>query len=455
MSLVDGLRARDAVQVSPNPRARRAHRWGGYAAQLSLLAVVYYLGARLGGLQEVTAAPVTPMWPPTGVAVLALLTGGPRLWPGITLGSLLVNLTDAPLTWWNLVICVVGTGGPLLAYYLLRRADLQLELDRTRDALALVFVGAFAGMLPGSLLGSGSLLLAGVITPAEWLPTWAVWWTGEAMGVLVLVPFGLAMRGLGPLGERWRATTGRRALEAAALIVTTVGLMMVTSGTKARLMFLIFPLLIWGALRFQHRGAAPCALIATVFASRAAVLSAGPFAGLENAQQNMLGLQAYNGTVALTGLVLAAVIAERDAGRVAIERTVEQLSAVVTSYQPLRLSGGIADERRDGRGVRGGRSGGGSGSGRSDRAGLTGGNGQAGPAVGNGGAVLPGQAGAPGQTRNPGQAGASGQTGNPGQTDVPGQPGPADGSDRAGSPADRPGEGGRSDRAGRPGLDGR
>jgi integral membrane sensor domain MASE1 len=303
-----------------------------------LVAAGYYLGARLGLLQALVNDQVTPLWPPTGVAVLALVLGGLRMWPGVAVGAFAVNatLTDIGST---LLISAGNTLGPVVAYLLLRRAGFRQEMDRTRDALTLVFLGAFVAMAVSATIGSGTLLLTGVIDGAGFWSTWAVWWTGDALGVLVLVPIALAFRTL-----RLRNHPARRWMEAAALLVSTTVVMAVATTHDLRLMYLVFPFLIWAALRFQHLGTAPCALIATTLAARGAAMSSGPFAGLDLFVR-MVTLQAFNATTVLTALLLSAVIAERNAAQQAIERTVAQLADVVQQYQPLLL-GNVEPPRR-------------------------------------------------------------------------------------------------------------
>ncbi|MBB5804376.1 integral membrane sensor domain MASE1 [Saccharothrix ecbatanensis] len=310
------------MQLSP--------RLGRYALHLLLVAAGYYLGARLGLLQALVNDQVTPLWPPTGVAVLALVLGGLRMWPGVAVGAFAVNatLTDIGST---VLISAGNTLGPVVAYLLLSRAGFRQEMDRTRDALTLVFLGAFVAMAVSATIGSGTLLLTGVIDGAGFWSTWAVWWTGDALGVLVLVPIALAFRTL-----RLRNHPARRWMEAAALLVSTTVVMAVATTHDLRLMYLVFPFLIWAALRFQHLGTAPCALIATTLAARGAAMSSGPFAGLDLFVR-MVTLQAFNATTVLTALLLSAVIAERNAARQAIERTVAQLADVVQQYQPLLL----------------------------------------------------------------------------------------------------------------------
>ncbi|WP_238412974.1 MASE1 domain-containing protein [Saccharothrix deserti] len=311
------------MQLSP--------RLGRYALHVLVVAACYYLGARLGLVQALVNEQVTPLWPPTGIAVLALALGGLRLWPGIAVGAFTVNasLSDIGAT---VLISAGNTLGPVVAYLLLKRVGFRLKMDRTRDALSLVLLGAFAAMAVSATIGAGALLLTGVIDGALFWSTWTVWWTGDALGVLVFVPIVLAFRSLRPRDRpvRWW-------LEWAALLVSTTVVMAFATTNDIRLMYLVFPFLIWAALRFQHLGTAPCTLIATTLAARGAAMSTGPFADLELLVR-MVTLQAFNATAVLTALLLSAVIAERNAAQEAIERTVAQLADVVSQYQPLLLS---------------------------------------------------------------------------------------------------------------------
>ncbi len=320
-----GRPPRSHPPTPPPPRttARRT------AVMTLAVAAVYYAGAQLGLLQELVRGQVTPLWPPTGIALACLLLLGPRSWPGITLGALAVNAPIGPAPLAVLAIVAGNTLAPLCAYLLLRRAGFRTELNRLRDALALVFLGALAGMLISSTLGTAVLVLADALPASAFWPTWSVWWTGDAMGVLVVTPLLLAARrarlphGVSPY--RW--------LEASALLLGTAGVMLVATRSAGSLLFLVFPFLIWAALRFQLPGAAPCSLIVTVLASQATAEGVGPFAGHSLLTQ-MVTLQAFNGSTTLTALLLAAIIAERDHTRRQIEQVCVQLAETVVRLTP-------------------------------------------------------------------------------------------------------------------------
>src|SRR5438552_18709339 len=158
-------------------------------AGMLLLSAAYY-GTAVPSLHlALVRRQVTPIWPPTGIALVALLLFGRRLWPGITLGAFLVNLPISPSPVIALGIAAGNTLAPLFAATLLRKARFRPQLDRLRDAMAIVLLGALLGMTVSATGGTATLVLSGTIPRAAFLPTWSVWWAGDAMGVLIVAPF--------------------------------------------------------------------------------------------------------------------------------------------------------------------------------------------------------------------------------------------------------------------------
>src|SRR5204863_3864330 len=115
---------------------------------------------------------VTPIWPPTGIALVALLLFGRRLWPGILLGAFLVNAPISPSPLVAAGIAAGNTLAPLLAATLLQRAGFRPELDRLRDAVAIVLLAALLGMAVSATGGPATLALSGSIRPRAFWPPW-------------------------------------------------------------------------------------------------------------------------------------------------------------------------------------------------------------------------------------------------------------------------------------------
>jgi serine phosphatase RsbU (regulator of sigma subunit)/integral membrane sensor domain MASE1/anti-sigma regulatory factor (Ser/Thr protein kinase) len=276
------------------------------AAALVLVGAAYYLGGRLGLNLSLVEHNVTPLWPPTGIALAAFLLLGRSMWPAVALAALAVNLPISTGFLPALVTAAGNTLAPLVATILLERVGFRRQLDRQRDALAIVFLGALASMTISAFVGATTLAASGAIGPDELSSAWVVWWTGDAMGVLAVAPFLLCI----PLfweQERWPAA---RWLEAAAILVLTAVVVTWTTYSDQPLLFVVLPVLGWASWRLQLRGAAPAALIASLVATWAATTERGPFDRGSQFEQ-MLTLHTFNASVALTSFFLAALVAER------------------------------------------------------------------------------------------------------------------------------------------------
>ncbi|HET9633710.1 MAG TPA: MASE1 domain-containing protein [Terrabacter sp.] len=294
------------TESSPDADAPRyASRARRVAVALGVGAA-YYLSARVGLRLSLVGNDVTPLWPPTGVAVAALIVFGRAYWPAVALAALAVNLPISASPWAAAVIAVGNTLAPIVAVMLLRRVGFRRELDRQRDAIALVFLGALGSMLVSATIGSATLLASGSVSAAQLPTAWTVWWTGDAMGVLVVAPFLLCI----PLFREQRGWPLHQWLEAGAVLLLTTAV--VTSAAVMRLpvLFLSLPVLGWAAWRLQLRGAAPAALIASTVTTWSAARGIGPFASRTVLEQ-MLLLQAFNACIALTSFFLAALVSER------------------------------------------------------------------------------------------------------------------------------------------------
>src|SRR5436309_8971863 len=96
-----------------------------FLIEVAAVAVAYYAGSRLGLLMQLPGTNASPVWPPAGIGLAAVLLFGLRVWPGITLGAFLANLLTLPSTWAGFMasssIAVGNTLEHVVALVLLRR----------------------------------------------------------------------------------------------------------------------------------------------------------------------------------------------------------------------------------------------------------------------------------------------------------------------------------------------
>ncbi len=159
----------------------------------------------------------------------------------------------------------------------------------------------------------------------DFASTWAVWWAGDAMGVLLVAPMLLSLvprPGLRHLG--WRRSAELTALLAGIGVVTYF-----LFENQFRLEYLVLPLIAIAAWRFRLAGAAPAALIASVIAVWAAVNGVGSFAS-ESLLEKMVTLQAFNVSLSLASFILAA-FADARQQREEMARLYDSASLAITA----------------------------------------------------------------------------------------------------------------------------
>ena len=319
---------------------------------LAGLALVYFGTARVGFSVAFLAEQVSPVWPPTGIALAAVLLFGYRVWPAIAVGALLANVSaDEPLGT-ALGIAAGNTLEAVVGAWLLQREGFRRRLDRLRDVTLLVLLGAAGGTLVSATIGVTSLCLGGIEPWSRFEVLWLVWWLGDAMGALVLCPALLVWlrRPQVPFAP------GRRS-EAAALLVALAAVCWFVFHGRVALLFphpaleyAVFPFVIWAALRFGQRGATLVTLLASILAITGTVTGSGPFA-YGSRHESLVLLQLFLGVVAVTGLFLSAAIAERDRAEAeradAAERAARRLRGDLAAREELAYELALADRRKD------------------------------------------------------------------------------------------------------------
>jgi len=283
----------------------------------ALTAVAYFLAAKLGLSMAVVASEVTTVWPPTGIALAAILLWGNRVAVGVALGAFLANiLTPGETVWTAAAIAAGNTLEALVGASLLRAVGFDRSLDRLRDVLALVLLAAGLSTTLSATIGVTTICLAGSKPWTEFATLWWVWWTGDAIGDVVFAPVILTWARAWP-----RAIAMRRWAEAGVLglgLLATCAIVFV--GPLAEpvrgypLHYAIFPFVAWAALRFGQRGTTAVTITASSVAIWSVANGWGPFgpSATGTLHERLLLLLVFLATVAVTGLLLAAAVAERD-----------------------------------------------------------------------------------------------------------------------------------------------
>ena len=310
-----------------------------YVAGVALIAIGYDVFAQ-GGEALLLTGPAGAFWPATGVGIAVLYLGGLRWWPGVLLGDLLSR------EWAQLPLgtALAESAGnitrALVAVIILRRLiGPRAGMDRlTHVGAVLLAVGT--GEAISATVAMVALRAGEVIDGSEMAVFWRSWWLGGVAGGLVVVPLALAWAQ--PLAPAWR---GRRVVEGVLMIAAVGALSAIALSAEEPLTYLVFPSLIWAALRFGPQGATLAVAVAVVAAVLATSNALGPFVE-QAASDSALNLQLYIVFAALTTLSLAAIVCERR--RVAQELSESRTRiAVARERERRRLEGELHDSAQN------------------------------------------------------------------------------------------------------------
>src|SRR5580704_15211284 len=139
--------------------------------------VIYILAAKFSLRLASVHPSATPVWPPTGIAIAALLTLGTGFWPAVFAGAFLVNFTTVGTALTSFGIACGNTLEAVLAAYLVSRfANGTKVFDRTWDILRFGLYGGILSTAVAATFGVTSLTLGGFASWDQFGLIWRTWW---------------------------------------------------------------------------------------------------------------------------------------------------------------------------------------------------------------------------------------------------------------------------------------
>jgi diguanylate cyclase (GGDEF)-like protein len=282
-------------------------------AIVSFLTILYFFAGKLGLSLALVNPSATAVWPPAGIALAAFLLLGEYVWPAILLGAFLVNISTSGSPLASFTIAIGNTLEGLVGAYLVNRFAHGLRaFDRARDVLKYALLAGLVGTVISANVGVTSLVWSGLAAPSDYMAVWLTWWLGDAAGIMVVAP--LIILWAAPSKLSW---TSVHTVEAISLLLSLILLVLAIFsnispfGTNNYpLEFMIAPWIIWVAFRFGQRETATVTVLISAIALWGTLQGYGPFA--RNAtNESLLLLQSFMIIVAITGLIVAALVSER------------------------------------------------------------------------------------------------------------------------------------------------
>ena len=302
----------------------------GYLLQISVVFVAYLVAGKLGqATANIRSSNLGPVWPAYGIALAAILICGYRVWLGVAAGAFLVAFFSPVSHLAALGQAVGATSGATTGAFLLRRiANLHPSLSRLSDALSLIALGGFGSAIVSASIGVSVLYATHVRAYSGLGAAWLVYWLGDATGVLLVTPLALRFTDFLKLRDRDRIA------ELAVLLLLLAATCLVIFSdlpfipVKLHVMaFSVLPFIMWAAIRFGVGVTALSILMVAAIATIETALGSGPFAS-NTTFVNAVLLDVFFGVLSVSGLSLAAVIAERENAERERERVVSKQAAM-------------------------------------------------------------------------------------------------------------------------------
>jgi signal transduction histidine kinase/ActR/RegA family two-component response regulator len=296
---------------------------------IGILIFVYFIAGKFGLMLASLHVSASPVWPPAGIALGALLVLGYRAWPAIFIGAFFVNVTTAGNVATSLAIASGNTLEAFCGAWLVNRfAGGTTVFDRPQGVFTFALAAAVSTII-GPVFGVTSLALAGFAGLANYGAIWLTWWLGDATGDLLIAP--LIILWSIPSKRRWNR---REAVEVGILLLilfvlseAVFGGWLAISAKNYPIAFICGPIVIWMAFRFTQRETASGIFILSAIAIWGTLHGFGPFLG-ETENQSLLVLQSWTAVLTITAMALSAGMAER---RRAEEALQQQNAAVETA----------------------------------------------------------------------------------------------------------------------------
>jgi signal transduction histidine kinase/CheY-like chemotaxis protein len=312
-----------------------------YAGGLVAIGVTYFVLAK-GGLTLASIHPsATPIWPPTGVALAAVLLWGYRTWPAIFIAAMIANATTAGSVATAIAIATGNTLEAVVGAYLVNRWSSGCNTFSRPNSVAKFALICIVIATPISAsIGLTSLAAAGYIDRTNFVNAWVTWWLGDVTGALVITPVIVLWA-----SSHDHAFNRNECLETVGVLATAavVGLIAYSplieqTPSRDPLGFLAILPMLWAALRRGPRDTATVALVLAGITIWGTLTGGGPFTTADLNVSFLLVLM-FLISITVPSLLLSADVEVRKKGEESLRRAqIELERKVAERTQELELA---------------------------------------------------------------------------------------------------------------------
>ncbi len=295
--------------------------------------IIYFISATFSLFLALQHTNASPVWPPAGIALAAVLCLGYRVSPGIFVGAFLANIfvlkgfslgIDAT----SAAAFLTAAGNTLEAVtgaFLVRRfVGNGYVFENMRTTLIFVVFGVLPGAVLSATIGVTSLCAA----TGNWSifrSAWVTWWLGDSTGAVLIAPLLLSWR-----AREYSLQGYERIVEAVVAFALLVAISWTAFVRGYPLQFLIIPVLLWTTIRFSLAETSLAVTVMSAIAVYSATATSNPSAH-GYFRDSLIVIQSYIGVIAATALFLSVVVSERRRSGEAVQAEIAFNDIVINS----------------------------------------------------------------------------------------------------------------------------
>ena len=306
-----------------------------------LFAVFYFILAKCGALLSLKSGNFVNFWLPSGFYVAILLLNKKRHWPVLILSAIIANncfdLLNGKSFEVGLLFSLANSLDAIIgAWLVLLLIKQPVTLRTLREVVVFVICSAGIATAVGATIGATVIttLLGGV----SFGQTWAMWWSGDALGVLLLAPLAVVWLPKFNRPGEWKfsAQVGLAFALFALLSLATVFVFNHHLTLPFPLKYILIPVVLLIAIRFGLYGVTMANLFVALISARLAALDYHDIAVAHLPEINqIISLQLFLGIIALVGLVTAAILSEREQANSDLREEKSKLKKLIESTKTI------------------------------------------------------------------------------------------------------------------------
>ena len=298
-----------------------------------IVALIYLFVAIISKSLSTLPSGVTPIWPASGIALGAVLLFGYRILPGIFLGSLLVGVYTRGISHSIIVISLAISNtleAFIAAFFIHRFIRCHNWLTQYQNLFKFVAFSAILSPMISSILGVTVLYWSGNIIWSSYAESWWTWWTSNTVGIIIFTPLVLAW------SQKSRQLSQQQRVEFLILLGILLSIIYIAFIKGYPVEHMLIPPLMWAASRFEKRIITLLLAITISFSTIITAQGYGPFVHkilhfqselsmITVQNKSLVLLQSFIGVIAMSTIMLSAIIEENRRAQLQLKKTNEWL----------------------------------------------------------------------------------------------------------------------------------